>query len=55
MLVSPSQRIEEAAPELTEERARELFREGELAAREYRQHVEQMWAISKDERQTRTR
>jgi hypothetical protein len=43
------------APEITIEQAKELVREGEVAAREYRQRVEQMWAISKDRRQARAR
>lgn len=55
MHLDPSKLIEEPAPEITEEQARELFREGEQAAREYRQHVEKMWAISKDQWQARTR
>jgi hypothetical protein len=55
MRTDASKLIEAAAPDITEEQARELFREGEQAAREYRQHVEEMWDISKDERQARTR
>jgi hypothetical protein len=55
MRTNASKLIEKAAPEITEDKARELFREGERAAREYRQHVEEMWSISKDERQARTR
>jgi hypothetical protein len=55
MATDPSQRAEEPSPIITPERARELVREGEAAARAYRQRVEKMWTISKDAWQTRVR
>jgi hypothetical protein len=42
-------------PAITAEIAAELAREAENLRREYRQRVEAMWTISKDERQTRSR
>lgn len=42
-------------PIITPEQAKELVREGEEAAKAYRERVEVMWAISKDARQTRAR
>jgi hypothetical protein len=54
-MAADPKRFEEPAPELTEEIARELFREGEEAAREYRKRVEKMWTISLEQRLARTR
>lgn len=42
-------------PVITAELATQLAREAESLRREYRQRVEAMWTISKDERQTRSR
>jgi hypothetical protein len=55
MSSDPSKRPEDSAPILTPERAQQLVREGEEAARAHRQRIERMWAISKDARQTRAR
>lgn len=55
MATDPSHLTEDTTPVITPERAKELVREGEEAARAYRQRVEQMWTISKDARQTRAR
>jgi hypothetical protein len=55
MATDPSQRAEDPTPVITPERARELVREGEEAARAHRQRVERMWTISKDVRQARAR
>ena len=55
MATDPNKRTEESTPVITPERAAELVREGEEAARDYRERVEQMWTISKDARQTRAR
>jgi hypothetical protein len=46
---------EDTTPVITPEQAKELVREGEEAARAYRERVEEMWTISKDARQTRAR
>jgi hypothetical protein len=51
----PTKPTDESTPVITPERAAELVREGEEAARGYRQRVEEMWTISKDARQTRAR
>ena len=55
MVTDPNKRTDEATPVITPERAAELVREGEEAARDFRERVEQMWTISKDARQTRAR
>ena len=55
MPTDPSKPVEDTAPVITPERARELVREGEAAARAYRQRVDRMWTITKDARQTRAR
>jgi hypothetical protein len=55
MAIDPPSRPDESAPVITPERARELVREGEEAARAHRQRIERMWTISKDARQTRAR
>ncbi|TMQ09585.1 MAG: hypothetical protein E6J90_33130 [Deltaproteobacteria bacterium] len=55
MATDPPKRTDESTPVITPERAEELVREGETAARDYRQRVEEMWTISKDARQTRAR
>jgi hypothetical protein len=55
MASDPSKLIDEPAPELTPERARELLREGADAAEQYRRRVEKMWTISKEQRQAKTR
>lgn len=55
MAIDPPSRPDETAPITTPERARELVREGEEAARAHRQRIERMWTISKDARQTRAR
>lgn len=55
MATDPTKPTDESTPVITPERAAELVREGEEAARNYRQRVEQMWTISKDARQTRAR
>ena len=49
------EQAEDSTPVITPERARELVREGEEAARAHRQRIERMWTISKDARQTRAR
>jgi hypothetical protein len=55
MATDPPKLTEGATPVITPERAKELVREGEEAARAYRQRVERMWTISKNARQTRAR
>jgi hypothetical protein len=55
MATDPPKLVEDTAPVITPDQAKELVREGEEAARAYRERVEQMWTISKDTRQTRAR
>ena len=55
MATDPIKRTDEPTPVITPERAAELVREGEEAARGYRERVEKMWTLSKDARQTRAR
>ncbi len=55
MTMNPPELAEDTPPVITPERAKELVREGEEDARAYRRRIEQMWAISKDARQTRAR
>lgn len=55
MPTDPNNRTDDSTPVITPERAAELVREGEEAARGYRERVEKMWTLSKDARQTRTR
>jgi hypothetical protein len=55
MAIDPPDLAEDTTPVITPERAKELVREGEEDAREYRRRLEQMWTISKDARQTRAR
>ena len=55
MTSDPPRIAEDTIPVITPEQAEELVREGEEAARAYRERVEQMWTISRDVRQTRAR
>ncbi|MBX3161131.1 MAG: hypothetical protein KF773_34540 [Deltaproteobacteria bacterium] len=55
MATDPPNTSDDATPVITLEQAKELVREGEEAARAYRERVEVMWTISKDTRQTRAR
>jgi hypothetical protein len=43
------------APVITAELAKELAREGEELRRKYRQRVEAMWTIGRDQRRARSR
>lgn len=55
MATDPPKMSDDTPPVITPEQAKELVREGEEAARAYRERVEQMWTISNDARQTRAR
>lgn len=55
MPTNPSKSAETDVAVITPERAQELVREGEAAARDFRRRVEAMWTISKDARQSRAR
>lgn len=55
MATDPPKTSDDTTPVITPEQAKELVREGEEAAKAYRERVELMWTISKDARQTRAR
>jgi hypothetical protein len=55
VVTDPSKQADESVPVITPEQAEVLMREGETAARAYRERVAQMWAVSIDTRQRRAR